>query len=53
MLGVLQRRAMDEQSLSSFVVQCEGHHLQKRALDVCTWAIEHSPTAAQKTLNFS
>ena len=49
-LGVLQRGAMDEHSLSSFVVPCEGDHLQHRAIEVCAWAIEHAQTTTRNDI---
>lgn len=44
-LGTVQRRATGEHSLASLVVHCEGDRLQERALDVCTWAMEHASAA--------
>jgi len=49
-LGVLQRRAMNESPLLSLVVHCEGDHLRERAVDVCIWAIEHAPMTTRKNI---
>jgi hypothetical protein len=49
-LGTLQHCAMDEHSLSALVVHCAGDHLQERALDVCSWAIKHSPITTRENI---
>ena len=49
-LGTLQRCAMNEHTLLALVAHCDGDHLQERALDVCSWAIEQSPITARENI---
>ena len=49
-LGTLKRCAVDEHTLPALVVHCDGDHLQERALDVCSWAIEQSPITTRKNI---
>lgn len=49
-LGVLQCRALSDKFLPTLLVHCESDYLQKRALDVCAWALKHAPTAARKSI---
>ena len=41
---------MNEHTLLALVAHCDGDHLQERALDVCSWAIEQSPITARENI---
>ncbi len=39
-LGLLQQRALQDQTLPSLLIRCEGDHLQQQAVEVCRWAMK-------------
>ncbi len=45
-LGRLQRRALHDQALPSWLTRCEGNHLRQQALAVCRWAMNQQAPAA-------
>ena len=49
-LGRLQHRALQDQTLPSLLIRCEGDQLQQRAVEVCQWAMRQQAPEVQADL---
>lgn len=49
-LGKLQQRALQDQTLPSLLIQCEGDRLQQQAAEVCRWAMKQQSLEVQADL---
>jgi aminoglycoside phosphotransferase (APT) family kinase protein len=49
-LGQLQHRALQDQTLPSLLVRCEGDRLQQQAIEVCRWAMTQQPPEVRTDL---